>query len=344
MEKNIKHKNLSIFVPHEGCPNQCSFCDQREISGTQAPPTASQVTALCDKFLPQDSRRGAYYEIAFFGGSFTAIDRGYMLALLQAAYPFVQAGRRSGIRVSTRPDAIDDEILSILKAYGVTAIELGAQSMQDDVLAANLRGHTVADVYTRSRLIKKWGFSLGLQMMTGLYRQTDYLLAALDTANQFVNIGPDTVRIYPTLTLKNTLLRLLYQKGDYIPPTLQQSVEICRQVLKIFEREGIKVIKLGLHADTGLEDSLVAGPYHPAFRELVLSEVFMDNVLAPLEKAGRGVYEIKVSPRKLSQALGQKKANIGRLADKGYTVTITADNSLSDDEITINKKGDRQCI
>ena len=334
---HIKHKNLSIFVPHEGCPNQCSFCDQREISGAQNPPSADEVKELCDRFLPEDTSLGRYYEIAFFGGSFTAIDRGYMLDLLQAAHPFVKRGRRSGIRISTRPDAIDGEILDILKRYGVTSIELGAQSMQDDVLAANLRGHTVKDVYNRSRLIKQWGFSLGLQMMTGLYRQSDYTRAALDTAAQFVKIGPDTVRIYPTLTLKNTLLRLLYQRGDYIPPTLRQSVDICRQLMKIFDTAGIKVIKLGLHADTGLEDSLVVGPYHPAFRELVLSKMFLDDILSELAGSGEGDYEIAVSPKRLSQALGQKKGNITALREKGYNVNITQDNSLQNDNFIIKK-------
>ena len=344
MPQNTKHKNLSIFVPHRGCPNRCSFCDQREISGTQTPPTADEVKRLCEKFLPKNKDRGEFYEIAFFGGSFTAIDRGYMTALLQAAYPFVKEGRRSGIRLSTRPDAIDSEILDILKKYGVTSIELGAQSMQDDVLAANLRGHTVADVYTRSQLIKERGFSLGLQMMTGLYRQGDYDAAALDTASQFVKIRPDTVRIYPTLTLKNTLLELLYKRGDYTPPTLERSVDICARLVKIFEREGIKVIKLGLHADSGLEDSLVAGPYHPAFRELVLSKIFLDRVSDSLMPQGKGSYDIAVSPKKLSQALGQKKANVKRLYKMGYTVNIFADDSLCDDDIKTYKKGDRQCI
>ena len=175
-----KHKNLSIFVPHAGCPNQCSFCDQRSISGTQNPPTAEEVSALCDEFLPKE--KGDDYEIAFFGGSFTAIDREYMLQLLKAAYPFVQQGRAAGIRISTRPDCISTEILDILKQYGVTSIELGAQSMQDDVLKVNLRGHTEEDVVKASCLIKQYGFSLGLQMMTGLYGQKNYMEYALDTA------------------------------------------------------------------------------------------------------------------------------------------------------------------
>ncbi|MBQ8604380.1 MAG: radical SAM protein [Oscillospiraceae bacterium] len=339
-----KHKNLSIFVPHEGCPNQCSFCDQKKISGTQNPPSPDYVTQLCDEFLPHDSAQGASYEIAFFGGSFTAIDRGYMLALLQAAYPFVKRGRAAGIRVSTRPDAISREILDIMKEYGVTAIELGAQSMQDHVLKMNLRGHTVQDVFTASRLIKEYGFSLGLQMMPGLYGQDDYMQCAIDTAQQFIRIKPDTVRIYPTLTLKDTLLESLYQKGMYTPLTVRQAVEICAVLVKMFNRENIKIIKLGLHADTGLEHSLVAGPYHPAMKELVYSHIMMESFTADLQQLPAGDYTVYVNSRKHSQATGQKKSNLLALQQLGYNVTIKDDNSLTGDNYTIIKEGEKQCI
>ncbi|MBR5521681.1 MAG: radical SAM protein [Oscillospiraceae bacterium] len=339
-----KHKNLSIFVPHEGCPNQCSFCDQKKISGTQNPPSPDYVTQLCEEFLPNDAEKGASYEIAFFGGSFTAINRQYMLELLQAAYPFVKTGRARGIRVSTRPDAISREILDILKRYGVTAIELGAQSMQDHVLKVNMRGHTVADVYSASRLIKEYGFSLGLQMMPGLYGRDDYMQYAVDTAEKFIEIKPDTVRIYPTLILKDTLLESLYQKGMYTPLTVQQAVEICAVLVKMFNRENIKIIKLGLHADTGLEDSLVAGPYHPAMKELVHSHIMLEKFTQSLECMPHGDYVICVNSRKHSQATGQKKSNIVVLAQRGYNVTIKDDNSLTGDNYTIIKEGEKQCI
>ena len=338
-----KHKNLSIFVPHEGCPNQCSFCDQKKISGTQTPPTPQQVTALCDEFLPQDAERGKSYEIAFFGGSFTAIDRSYMTSLLQAAYPFVKRGRAAGIRCSTRPDAIDDEILTLLKGYGVTSIELGAQSMQDQVLKVNLRGHTQADVFTASALIKQYGFSLGLQMMPGLYGCTDYMEYAVDTAEKFIQIMPDTVRIYPTLILKDTLLEKLYQKGMYTPLTLSEAVEICAVLVKMFNEKNIRIIKLGLHADTGMENSLVAGPYHPALKELVQSRMLLDRFVADLSCLPQGAYTICVNPRQHSQATGQKKANIAALARLGYRVEIKQDNTINIDDYKI-LEGEKQCI
>ena len=339
----IKHKNLSIFVPHEGCPNQCSFCDQKKISGTQTPPTPEQVTALCDEFLPHTAAEGASYEIAFFGGSFTAIDREYMLALLQAAYPFVQQGRASGIRCSTRPDAINDEILTILKQYGVTAIELGAQSMQDDVLRLNLRGHSVQAVFTASALIKEYGFSLGLQMMPGLYGCGDYMEYAVDTAQKFIQIMPDTVRIYPTLILKDTLLEKLYQKGMYTPLSLEKAVEICAVLVKMFNDKDIRIIKLGLHADTGMENSLVAGPYHPALKELVQSRMFLDMFIKALSNKPCGEYVVMVNPRQRSQVTGQKKANITALSQLGYKITVKEDNTITIGDYKI-LEGEKQCI
>ncbi len=339
-----KHKNLSIFVPHEGCPNQCSFCDQKKISGTQNPPSPLEVISLCDKFLPYDKEEGKSYEIAFFGGSFTAINHDYMVALLEAAYPFVKSGRASGIRVSTRPDAINDEILSVLKQYGVTAIELGAQSMQNDVLKMNLRGHTVQDVFDAGNMIKKWRFSLGLQMMPGLYGQKDYMSYAIDTAEKFIAIKPDTVRIYPTITLKDTLLEKLYQKGIYTPPTLDEMVKICAVLVKMFNDNNIRIIKLGLHADSGIEKNMIAGPYHPAINELVHSYIMLQEFKTELLKREKGNYIIYVNPHKHSQAVGQKKSNIKQLSALGYNVIVKDDNSLCDNKVKIILEGEKQCI
>ena len=310
-------------------------------SGVSSP---RQVTRLCEEFLPKDEKAGQSYEIAFFGGSFTAIDRRYMVRLLEAARPYVRRGRAMGIRISTRPDAIDSEILRLLKHYGVTSIELGAQSMQDDVLKANLRGHSVQDVYTASKLIKQRGFSLGLQMMTGLYRQKDYMEYAVDTAQKFIEIGPDTVRIYPTLTLKDTLLEKLYQKGIYTPPDIRQTVKICAVLVKMFNKRGIRIIKLGLHADTGLEKSLVAGPYHPAFKELVQSYMLMEKIKRALDGRPAGRYEIYVNPSRLSQAVGQKKSNVTALADLGWSVKFVPDARVQGEEFIICEKGEIRCI
>ena len=329
-----KHKNLSIFIPHLGCPNQCSFCDQRSISGAQTAPTATEVAKICDEFLPKEN--GADYEIAFFGGSFTAIDRNYMVELLKTAHSFVVQGRAMGIRISTRPDCINEEILDILKQYGVTSIELGAQSMQDDVLKLNLRGHTETDVENASKLIKQYGFSLGLQMMTGLYGQKDYMAYAVDTARKFVALQPDTVRIYPTVTLKNTMLEKVFLSGEYMPPTVEETVEICAVLMEIFDKANIKIIKMGLHADTGLEDKIVAGPYHPAFRELCLAQQKLLKIKQQLTNTNRKSITIKVNPKQLSQWKGQKNSNIQKLAQLGYTAQIVADSTVEADNFIID--------
>lgn len=332
-----KHKNLSIFVPHAGCPHRCSFCDQNAISGTEEAPQPEYVSRLCEQFLPKDPAQGADYEIAFFGGSFTAIERGYMIRLLEAARPFVRRGRARGIRCSTRPDAIDKEILSILKGYNVTSIELGAQSMDEKVLRANLRGHSAQSVYDAARLIKEEGFELGLQMMVGLYGREDYMLDRINTAECFAEMKPATVRIYPTLTLENTRLAYWYRRGRYVPPTLAESVEICARLVPFFEEKNITIIKLGLHADVSLEESLVAGPYHQAFRELVESRILLDSVKSELSGQGKGRYVIYVRPQILSQMTGQKKSNISALSSEGYRVTVRPDSSLEGRAVRIER-------
>lgn len=258
-------------------------------------------------------------EIAFFGGSFTAIDREYMLSLLEATTDYID--KFKGIRISTRPDCIDDEVLSILKRHNVTSIELGAQSMCDDVLYANDRGHTAGDVYTASALIKSYGFSLGLQMMTGLYKSdvdTD-----IDTAKQFIEINPDTVRIYPTVILKNTKLEKLYNCGDYVPQDLDTAVDLGSRLLCMFNSSGIKVIRLGLHHSESLDENRVAGVYHPAFRELCESKIMLDKLLDLLKGKDKNIEHIVlVSGNSVSKLVGNRKSNLARLNELGYNIKI----------------------
>ncbi len=315
----VKHKNLSIFIPHEGCLNDCSFCNQRKISGKEISVTAREVFNICDEFLPKEN--AINFEIAFFGGSFTAINREYMLDLLKTANEFIKNNRANGIRISTRPDAINHDILKILKEYNVTSIELGAQSMQDEVLLLNKRGHKESDVFSASELIKEYGFNLGLQMMTGLYGQKDYLKYAVDTAEKFIKIKPDTVRIYPTITLKDTLLEKLYKNGEYLPPSLEESVDICAKVAKMFLQKDIKIIKLGLHAQEEVEKGFVAGPYHPAFSELVFSKIYFDKIKEKLDKDKKR-YTVYVHKNRLSQARGQKRSNIQKFLQLGFEINI----------------------
>lgn len=332
----MKHANISIFVPHKGCPNDCSFCNQRTISGQTKQATAEDVnstvqTALSYGVIPQNT------EIAFFGGSFTAIERDYMISLLTAAKRFLDTYGFLGVRVSTRPDCIDREILDILKGYGVTAVELGAQSMDDSVLSANRRGHTAEDVRRASALIREYGFSLGLQMMTGLYTsdfQKDFY-----TAEELIKLRPDTVRIYPTVVLGSTYLGELYRRGEYFPPNAEESAPFCARLLMMFRDAGINVIKLGLHSSETVEDDMVAGAYHPAFRELCEGCIYLEKMLEGLKNADKDrEYTVYVSEKALSKAKGQNKRNEKALKNAGFYCKIKGKSLLKEFEVEVTDR------
>lgn len=317
----MKQTNVSIFIPHLGCPHRCSFCDQRSISGEVKPPRGADVTALLEQQAEHLLQRNMTAEIAFFGGSFTAIPRGYMIELLEAASAAVRKyPAYVGIRCSTRPDCIDEEVLSLLKGYGMTAVELGAQSMSDKVLEANERGHSAEHVRRASALIKSYGIELGLQMMTGLYRDTEEL--SRYTAQEFVKLKPATVRIYPTVILRGTRLGELFESGEYQTFSQEKTIGLCADLLSLFDKNGIKVIRMGLHASEDVERQMLGGVYHPSFRELCESRLFLNDMtemLLPLEK---GEYIIYTDGRNISKAIGNKRCNIAALEKLGYKVTV----------------------
>ena len=280
----MKQTNLSIFIPHKGCPNTCSFCDQRFISGSRRAPDPREVRAILAGQVPLLERNDLQAEIAFFGGSFTAVDRDYRRELLLAASEYVREfpEQYGGIRCSTRPDCIDEEIMEELRLFGVTAVELGAQSMNDEVLNANLRGHTAEDVRKASRLIKAYGIELGLQMMTGLYMdKPEY---CLDTAKQFAELKCDTVRIYPTVILKGTMLDELREKGLYNSFSFEDTVELCAMLMDFFDSVNIPVIRLGLHASEEVERQMTGGVYHPALGEVVESRRMLHKMLSVMQQ------------------------------------------------------------
>ena len=314
-----KHGNLAVFVPHIGCPHRCSFCNQTIISGAQTAPTPQDVAALCRSALEKAS--GRELELAFFGGSFTAIDRAYMCALLEAASAFVGKGI-GGIRLSTRPDAVDEEMLALLKTYPVTAIELGAQSMNDAVLVKNERGHTAQDVTDAATRIRRFGFELGLQMMIGLDGETEY--DTYDTARKLIACKPDTVRIYPTLVLKGTALAKRLDAGEYQPLTLEEGIQRTARVMELFEEmdSDIRIIRVGLHPSQELEQKLLAGPYHPAFRELCDSRLMLRRLLEMLENVPRGCITVGVHPQDISRMTGQHRQNLVALAERGFSARV----------------------
>ena len=322
----MKHANIALFVPHIGCPHRCSFCDQNAISGAERPPEPEDVTAACETALRSPGSRAAETEIAFFGGSFTAIDRDYMLRLLEAARPYVRSGKVRGIRLSTRPDAVEPEMLRLLQEYGVTSIELGAQSMDDRVLALNGRGHTAEQVRQAARRVREMGFVLGLQMMTGLPGDTPE--GAWHTARELAALSPAEMRIYPTVVLDGTRMGEWFRQGVYQPPGVEESVPLCAGLLEYLEGQGIRVIRLGLHASRSLEERLLGGAYHPAFRELCEGELLVQGLLRSLSGRTPGPIAVRLNPRDRSKFTGPRRKNLTRLAGLGWQVTIREDTQV----------------
>lgn len=329
---SLKHSNISIFVPHIGCPNKCSYCNQKHITGTFKAPTVRDVAIAVKNAQTNPNYCPETTEIAYFGGSFTAINRNYMLRLLRVANRFVKSGTVSGIRISTRPDAIDEEILTLLKEYGVTSIELGAQSLNDRVLRMNNRGHNSADVEKASKLIREFGFELGLQIMTGLYGDNDN--STIKTAEKIIAIKPDTVRIYPTLVLEDTDLAALYADGIYKPQTLDKAISLATKLYKMFTENDIKVIRLGIHSI--VEDAFVAGPWHPAFSELCQSQIMLNDVLSMISE--KGSYIIYVAKSDVSKMIGQKRCNLMHLESLGFNCRVLVDETLENFNVRIERE------
>lgn len=332
----MKHINVALFVPDEGCPHRCSFCNQKTISGKTKRLTVSDIDAAVETALSSaDCNKG---EIAFFGGSFTAIDRKYMITLLDRAKMYIDKGLFAGIRISTRPDCINEEILDILKFYGVTSVELGCQSMSDEVLTLNNRGHSADDIVNSARLIKAFGFEFGVQMMTGLYG--DSRDTTIETAKKLIGLSPDTARIYPTVVLEGTELERLYRIGDYEPQNVEDAAEICSELLLMFYQADIKVIRVGLHSGGNVEEGYVAGAYHPAFREICESRIYLRRVISEIERLSlpKGEITVTVGTPYVSMMSGQKKSNALKLKEMGYILKIKQDNQLKKYEIKVGGK------
>ncbi len=311
-----KHATIPVFVPHYACRHNCVFCDQKKISGAQRPPEDLEgflffaAEGLAEKFTSAD--------IAFFGGSFTGIEEPLMRFYLEAAkktrekYP-----RITGIRLSTRPDFISEHILDVLSEYGVTTVELGAQSMDDGVLRLSERGHTAADTEKAAKMIKERGFFLVLQTMTGLpgdSREKD-----LYTAEKVIALRPEAVRIYPCAVLKGTKLEEMAKTGEYAPQSVEEAVEICAELTELYEKNGIKILRVGLHSsDLTKNGSVVSGAFHPAFGEMCRSERIYRNIREKLRKNGvrSGFFCAAVKERDVSAAIGQNRRNILRLEEE----------------------------
>lgn len=300
-----------IFVPHAGCPNKCVFCNQKRISGSLFPTSGEMVRQALDS-LPEDEEM----ELAFYGGSFTAIPAEQQEELLSAAAPARQRGVIGPIRVSTRPDAVDAAALARLRRYGVETVELGAQSMDDRVLALSGRGHTAADTERAAAMIREAGFRLILQMMTGLPGSNDE--TDIETACRIIALKPDGVRVYPTVIIRDTALETMWLHGQYREHTVEDAVRVCSRIVPLFETAGIPVIRLGLNPTAELSGgAAVAGAYHPALGELVRSRILRSRAEELLADAPSGSsVVIGVSPSDVSAMVGQHRENICWLKEK----------------------------
>lgn len=314
------HYIIPVFVPDLGCPHQCVFCNQKEITGLNTVPGPDQVAGIIREHLRTIKRNPeTTIEVAFYGGSFTAVDQSLQKELLSQAYKFVINGLIDTIRVSTRPDAISDEIMELLSSYGVSTVELGVQSMDDEVLHKSGRGHTSRDVLRAAAFIKSWGMDLGFQLMVGLPGDTEQ--KAIASAVTLISLQPDLVRIYPCLVLKHTPLADLYISTEYKPLSLDEAVQRCKRLLLMFEKAGITVIRIGLQPSEqiNLQGDVLAGPYHPAFRELVETAVCRDQLDYLLNRLGiksADMIQVGVSPAEVSQVRGHRAGNVGYLRDK----------------------------
>jgi histone acetyltransferase (RNA polymerase elongator complex component) len=313
-----KNLIIPVFIPHAGCPHTCVFCNQNKISGSAQAPSHREVSEYLAGHLSPATEHAV---IAFYGGSFTGLPAEEQAGYLDTANEFVRKGHATGIRLSTRPDMLDGEKIRYLINRGVRTVELGVQSMDDSVLVLSGRGHMASDSVRAAGLVKSSGLELGIQLMAGLPGDTAEKF--IDTVKQVIEIGPSFVRIYPALVVDGSPLATLWRRGEYVPLELDEAVSLCAQAVKLFRQAGIKVARLGLQPGRELEDSLLAGPYHPAFGHLVESALAFERMEAAIEDMDMGHVEFLVNPAELSVYKGIKSENIRKM--RAYRAGLNAD-------------------
>lgn len=335
---------IPIFVPHEGCPHDCVFCNQDRITGTNKNSirivkdkdvkknddhpevTDKFVEKTVNDYLETINHEEATVEVSFFGGTFTGIREEKQRELLKVAKEFKDKKLIDKIRLSTRPDYIDEYILTYLKEYGVDIIELGVQSLDEEVLRKSARGHGTEEVFKASKLIKEYGFTLGHQIMPGL--PGDSFERDIYTTKQSISMKPDICRIYPSLVIKDTAMEIMYERGEYVPYTLEEAVEISKVMYDMYAENNIKVIRIGLQPTETISENgdVVAGPFHPAFRELVESSLLVDKILKSMEAYDKG--EIHINPRDISKLYANKKVYFNKLKEHNKNILVKQDDSV----------------
>ena len=332
---------IPIFIPHSGCPHQCIFCNQQAITGTSgAIPSENEIYSIINKFLGFKRENRSWTEVSFFGGNFLGLASEQIQKLLDQVAPFVESKEIDGIRFSTRPDTIDKDRLNLIRPYPVSTIELGVQSMDDEILKQAGRGHTAEDTNRAVSLLQQENYQIGLQMMTGLPGDTEAL--CLETARQIISLKPDFVRIYPTLVITGSPLATLYKKSKYKPQPIDECVAQLKKLYLLFEKNHIKVIRMGLQASDELDDpaTVLAGPYHPALGHMVFSKIFLDSAAEKIRQktSSNDSVTLTVHPKSLSRMQGLNKKNINILKQM-FTIqclNLATDVSLKKDDIILS--------
>ncbi|MDD2308756.1 MAG: radical SAM protein [Desulfuromonadaceae bacterium] len=331
----MKRVTVPFFISHQGCPHTCIFCDQRAISGANGTlPTAGQITAKIDLWRSTAGKHPL--EIAFFGGTFTALPEKIQAALLAPLQPLLESGTIDSVRISTRPDCIDVGRVEWLSGKGVRTIELGVQSMDDTVLTASGRGHSAAESHAAISCVKSLGLRAGAQLMPGLPGDTP--LSSLSSLEQVITAGADFIRIYPTVVLQETELARRYTAGDFTPLSLDRGVSLCKLLLQRAMQAGIPVIRIGLQADEGLNaESVLAGCWHPALGQLVRSQLYAD-LISRFVTPGQHV-TVYCHPARLSDVVGVKRGGLQSQAERGVRMRVAPDAALTREELKVETEG-----
>ncbi|MDI6687804.1 MAG: radical SAM protein [Desulfobacterales bacterium] len=340
---------VPVFLPNAGCRHQCVFCNQTAITGERQEKISNKkLNSYIDGFINYKGPQREKIQIAFYGGNFLGLKKGYVCSLLDEASKFVRQGRVDSLRFSTRPDTIDKDRLDIIKDYPVSTIELGVQSMDDRVLTVSGRGHTAADTEKAVCLLKERNYETGIQMMVGLPGDSD--TGAFATGSRIAELYPDFVRIYPTLVIDKSPLAGWYRNGKYTPLLLQECVSLVKRLYLLFEEKNISVIRMGLQASESLskESTILAGPYHPAFGHLVFSEIFLDKALSAMELENplHDKISIRVNPKSISRIRGLNNSNMAILKKRFNikSIQIIPDLNLTENALLVEPQTDSDSV